>query len=251
MPSSRWCLKCPKKSPDRRTATWSARAASCAPRKSRKSKTAQSWPLPSSITNSSTKNQSCGDGHSCVGTGTLARPSSAARRPSRTLFLGPLYRHTSHSMPAITALLHARNDALRLGRTLETLLPCDEILVMLRSDGSQHGPQDATTRIAREYGAKVVADTTNLTPSQCLHFARHDWILCLDPRESLTESLSLPETTAFSVFLPEETANGCQQNPTPQTRLVPRHWPHWQGLLPAPEPSAIALEGALLRFTLP
>ena len=170
-------------------------------------------------------------------------------------------------MPAITALLHARNDALRLGRTLETLLPCDEILVMLRSDGSQHGPQDATTRIAREYGAKVVADTTNLTPSQCLHFARRDWILCLDPRESLTESLSaslfewkaewkpkspsLPETTAFSVFLREETANGWQQNPTPQTRLVPRHWPHWQGLLPAPEPSAIALEGALLRFTLP
>jgi hypothetical protein len=164
-------------------------------------------------------------------------------------------------MPAVTALLHARNDALRLGRALETLLPCDEILVVLHS--SQPGPQDATTRIAREYGAKVVADTTGLTPSQCLHLARHDWILCLEPRESLTEALAAslfewkakseppPEATAFSVFLREETPTGWRLDPRPQTRLVPRRWSEWQGLVPAPEPSAIPLEGALLRFTLP
>jgi hypothetical protein len=168
-------------------------------------------------------------------------------------------------MPAITALLHARNDALRLGRTLETLLPCDEILVVLHSP--QPGLQDATTRIAREYGAKVVTDTANITPGQCLNLARHDWILCLDPRESLTEALSAslfewkadwqpkslpqPEATAFSVFLREETRTGWQLNPTPQTRLVPRHWTRWQGLFPVPEPSAIPLEGALLRFTMP
>ncbi|MGD0761108.1 MAG: hypothetical protein ABR921_19580 [Candidatus Sulfotelmatobacter sp.] len=65
------------------------------------------------------------------------------------------------------------------------------------------------------------------------------------------QSQSLPETTAFSVFLREETSDGWQTNPTPQTRLVPRTWSHWQGLLPATEPSAIALEGALLRFLQP
>ena len=205
------------------------------------------WGQPPSAVRSSEATAFC-----CVG---------CIRPPSRTLFLGFLYRHASQPMPAFTALLHARNDALRLGRALETLLPCDEILVVLHS--SQRGPHDATTRIAREYGAKVVADTTGLTPSQCLHLARHEWILCLEPRESLTEALAAslfewkakseppPEATAFSVFLREETPTGWQLDPRPQTRLVPRHWSHWQGLVPAPEPSAIPLEGVLLRFTLP
>ena len=31
-------------------------------------------------------------------------------------------------MPPITALLHTKNDSLGLGRALETLLPCSEIL---------------------------------------------------------------------------------------------------------------------------
>jgi len=164
-------------------------------------------------------------------------------------------------MPAITALLHTRNDALRLGRALETLLPCDEIVVV------DHGTHHATRRIAREYGARVVSAKANITPSQCLHLVRHDWILCLEPRESLTEALvaslfewkaewkpeaqSLPETTAFSVHLRQETPNGWQINPTPQTRLVRRSWSHWQDLLPATDPAAILLEGALLRFIVP
>lgn len=164
-------------------------------------------------------------------------------------------------MPAITALLHARNDALHLGRALETLLPCDEIVVV------DHGTHYATRRIAREYGARVLSAKATETPSQYLQFARHEWILCLEPRESLTESLSaslfewkadwkprsqaLPETTVFSIFLREETAHGWLESPTPQTRLIPRHWNRWQGLLPATEPSAIALEGALLRFIQP
>ena len=164
-------------------------------------------------------------------------------------------------MPAITALLHTRNDALRLGRALETLLPCDEILVV------DHGTHYPTRRIAREYGARIVSAKPDITPGQCLHFARHDWILCLEPRESISEALaaslfewkaewkpesqSVPETTAFAVFLREEAPHGWQLNPTPQTRLVPRHWNHWQGLLPATEPRVTILEGVLLRFTLP
>jgi glycosyltransferase involved in cell wall biosynthesis len=164
-------------------------------------------------------------------------------------------------MPAITALLHAQNDALRLGRALETLLPCEEILVV------DHGSEDATRRIAREYGARVIKATAGAAPSQWLQFARHEWILCLEPRESLTEALAAslfewaskwenesqpaPGATAFSFFVREETANGWREHPTPQTRVVPRHWTRWQGLLPAPEPSAITLEGALLRFILP
>jgi glycosyltransferase involved in cell wall biosynthesis len=165
-------------------------------------------------------------------------------------------------MPAITALLHTQDDALRLGRALETLLPCDEILVV------DHGSRDATRRIARAYGARVVEATAGgASPSQCLQFARCEWILCLEPRESLTEALAAsifewrsewkpelqasPAITPFSIFRREETADGWLENPTPQTRVVPRNWNQWKGLLPAPEPSAIALEGALLRFLLP
>ena len=169
-------------------------------------------------------------------------------------------------MPAFTALLHARNDALRLGRALETLLPCDEILVVLHS--SQPGPQDAAKRIAREYGAKVVADTTGLTPSQCLRLARHDWILCLEPTESISEGLqaslfewsALPiqpgpsgaaSESAFSVFVRHPTGEGWQQLPAPETRLIPRGWTRWQGRLPAHDPSATPLQGELLRFASP
>ena len=53
-------------------------------------------------------------------------------------------------MTSITALLHTENDALRVGRVLETLYPCDQILVV------DHGSRDASVRIAREYGARVV-----------------------------------------------------------------------------------------------
>ncbi len=92
-----------------------------------------------------------------------------------------------------------------------------------------------------------------------------EWILCLDPREALTEKLaaSLFEwksesfraeaaaALAFSVFLREETPEGWVEVPFPQTRLVPRSWSSWNGEFPAHEPSALALEGELLRFVFP
>jgi glycosyltransferase involved in cell wall biosynthesis len=158
-------------------------------------------------------------------------------------------------MPAITALLHTENDALRLGRALETLLPCDEILVV------DHGSNDATLHIAREYGARIL--TAGRPPAHYLQSARHDWILCLEPRESLTEGLEaslyewkseLPSQVtaeAFSVFLREETQGGWLSLPSPQTRLIPRSWKHWNGHSPADQPSALTLEGELLRFLLP
>lgn len=160
-------------------------------------------------------------------------------------------------MPPITALLHTRNDAFRLGRALETLRPCDEILVV------DHGSHDATLRIAREYGARLIAARDDSTPpGHYLQLARHSWVLCLEPRESLTESLeaSLFEwesessgrsAPAFSAFLREETAAGWLEHPTPHTRLVPQLWDRWEGSLPAHEPSSMVLEGELLRFILP
>jgi hypothetical protein len=173
---------------------------------------------------------------------------------------------------SITALLHTHNDALRLGRALETLYACDEILVV------DHGSDDATARIARQYGAQVVAARPGASPEDYLRTpgrgsgrlpsvsssASKGWILCLDPRESLTEKLAAtlfewkweahahaPAVPAFSFYLREETSEGWMKHAAAQTRLVPQDWNLWRGALPAHEPAAVPLEGELLRFVFP
>jgi hypothetical protein len=163
-------------------------------------------------------------------------------------------------MPPITALLHTRNDALRLGRALEMLLPCTEILII------DHHSVDDSQRVAREYGARIVtADTP--TANHYLDLARHDWILCLKPTESITEGLqatlfewsALPDRgvegvtdgSAFSVLVREQIGEEWVHHPAPETRLIHRSSTLWHGRLPAPAPSAITLQGGLLRFTLP
>ena len=150
--------------------------------------------------------------------------------------------------------MHTHNDALRVGRCLETLYPCDEILIV------DHGSQDGTLRVAHEYGARITRAASS-TPEELPRLASCGWILCLDARESLTESLaaSLYEwktessegQRAFSTFVREETPQGWIENPIPQTRLVPLVWNRWQGHFPANDASACALEGDLLRFVLP
>jgi len=170
-----------------------------------------------------------------------------------------LRKHPNPSlMPPITALLHTRNDARRLGRALETLLPCAELLIV------DHFSTDATLRVAREYGARIVPADGQATTKHYLDRARYDWILCLDPSESITERLqatlfewnslpgdSLAGTTAFSVVVREQVGNNWQDLPAPQTRLVPRNWTLWNGLLPAHERSSKALEGKLLQIAFP
>jgi glycosyltransferase involved in cell wall biosynthesis len=178
-------------------------------------------------------------------------------------------------MPPITALIYTENDALRLGRCLETLYPCDNIVIV------DNGSSDGTVSLAHEYGAKIVSATPGASPDDFLRTAgllsagllsagqadAQAWILCLDPHESLTESLAASlfewksETEsvhrngvhplAFSMFLREETAEGWIELPAAQTRLVPQAWNRWNGRLPVHDPSALALEGELLRFVFP
>ena len=165
-------------------------------------------------------------------------------------------------MPPITALLHTTNEALRLGRSLEMLLPCAEILIV------DHDSTDATRRIAGQYGARIVAADSYPTASHYLDLAHHEWILCIEPGESITENLqaSLFEWSAvpshrvaggvaggagFSVFVREQTGEGWLELPVPETRLIPRSWTLWHGRLPAHQSSALVLEGELLRFALP
>jgi glycosyltransferase involved in cell wall biosynthesis len=161
-------------------------------------------------------------------------------------------------MPPITALLHATNAALRLGRALEMLLPCTEILIV------DHHSSDATQRIARQYGARIVPVHPWATAGHYLDQTCHDWILCLDPSESVTEGLqatlfewrstsaaSVAAKPSFSFLVREQVSENWRTRPTPETRLVPRNWTQWNRLLPANDPSSIALEGELLRLAYP
>jgi glycosyltransferase involved in cell wall biosynthesis len=158
-------------------------------------------------------------------------------------------------MPSITVLLHTENDALRLGRCLETVYPCDEIVII------DHGSRDHTVQIAKEYGARVIPAKVRESAGGYRAHLRGAWILVLDPRESLSESLAASlyewkseapaEGHSFSIFLREETAGGWVDHPAPQTRLLPVQGIQWNGILPKNDPNAVTLEGPLLRFALP
>jgi glycosyltransferase involved in cell wall biosynthesis len=152
-------------------------------------------------------------------------------------------------VPQLTALIHTYNDELRLGRALESLRPCDELLIF------DHGSQDGTAAVAREYGARVLR-----AAGADLSRAQHDWILCLLPTEALSEGLeaSLFEWklaehaagSAFSMAVREQAGDEWLSHPS-TTRLLNRQAHRWTGPLPPDDPHAQLLTGDLLRFREP
>jgi glycosyltransferase involved in cell wall biosynthesis len=158
-------------------------------------------------------------------------------------------------MHRITAVLHTHNDALRLGRCLETLYPCDEIIVV------DHGSEDATVRSALDYAAHVARAQEGTGPEEYFRVPGAEWVLCLDAHESLSEALSAslyqwkleqhPDDSVFSMLLREELHQGWVEHREPQTRLVPASWDLWDGWFPLNDTHAQLLEGEILRFVLP
>lgn len=164
-------------------------------------------------------------------------------------------------MRPIRALLNTANDGLRLGRCLETLHACDGIVVF------DHGSTDDTVCVARQYGAKVITAAHRITGEAYRHHVHSivsdGWLLCLDPHESLTESLaaSLYEWTlladsavlsaTYSLAIREETHGGWVDHPHAETRLVPAAWEFWTGHFPSGCIASVPLEGKLLRFVFP
>lgn len=158
-------------------------------------------------------------------------------------------------MPRITALLHTHNDALRLGRALDSLRPCDEVLVI--DDGSE----DDTSRVAREHGATFKTAIPGVTFGAYAADASHDWILCLRPDETLSDDLEAAlfdwknekpaeNIAGYRVSIREQKENQWQSCP-PETRLINRKLVNWIGEMPPDGPGDNKLSGDVLRFHQP
>ena len=158
-------------------------------------------------------------------------------------------------MPKITALLHTHNDALRLGRALDSLRPCDEVLII--DDNSD----DDTARIAHENGAAIKTSIPGVTRGAYAMDATNDWILCVGPNEALSEELeaSLLEWKGRELeeAIPCCKVNVREQNGSgwhklePEVRLINRKLLNWVGELPPEQQCDITLKGDLLRFNNP
>lgn len=155
-------------------------------------------------------------------------------------------------MPKITALLHTHNDALRLGRALDSLRPCDEVLVI------DSASEDDTEKIAREHGAHLKQAIPGVTPGAYAMDAEHQWILCLRPNESLSDDLEaalfewkdqdLDENVkCFRVPIRKENGAGWEKLP-PETRLINRARMNWVGDMPPDDTCSVILDGDLLLF---
>ncbi len=169
-------------------------------------------------------------------------------------------------MAKITALLHTHNDEQRIGRALDSLRACDEILVI------DHGSTDRTRKVAGQHGAEVKKGVPGVNPGVYAIDARYDWILCLLPNEAVSEALEAslfdwkdkqedasdqpeqdkhaPDVSSYSMRVRVETDEGWEDLP-PHTRLVNRKKVNWPEHLPANDPNSVPLTGDILRFSNP
>lgn len=169
-------------------------------------------------------------------------------------------------MAKITALVHTHNDAQRIGRALESLRACDEVLVV------DHASTDDTVKLAREHGAVVKEGVPGVNPGTYAIDAGHDWILCMLPTEAVSEGLEASlfewkarreensdqaeddkhaaEACSVAFQVREDTGSGWRELGA-HTRLVNRKGINWPGHLPLDDPNAEMLPGHLLRFHKP
>jgi len=152
----------------------------------------------------------------------------------------------------ISALIHTSDNARTLGRALDSLRPCDEVIVV------DHGSQDETLKVAQEHGARVINAVPGVNRGAYAQDARNLWILCLLPQEALAEELeaSLFEWSeadhdanqmGFNMAIREQNGVGWKSLDA-EMRLANRKQINWTGDLPPANPKLPALAGHIVRI---
>lgn len=87
----------------------------------------------------------------------------------------------------LSAVLITLNAATQLEACLRSLAFCDEIVIV------DSGSHDGTLDIAEQYGAKVIhSEWLGFGPQKqfAVTQAKHDWVLCIDADERVSETLA-------------------------------------------------------------
>ncbi|QSX76804.1 glycosyltransferase family 2 protein [Lysobacter arenosi] len=95
-------------------------------------------------------------------------------------------QQASPSACPLSACIIAFNEADRIGDCIASLAFCDEVVVV-----DSHST-DATAQIARDLGARVIQRPFDGFRSQkqfAIEQAAHDWVLCLDADERVSDAL--------------------------------------------------------------
>jgi len=109
---------------------------------------------------------------------------------------------TPANRPPLSAVLITRNAADQLADCLASVAFCDEVVVV------DSASDDATVEIARRHGARVIQSVwRGFGPQKqfAVEQARHDWVLCIDAdervsdrlRASILDALSAPDAPAY------------------------------------------------------
>jgi glycosyltransferase involved in cell wall biosynthesis len=89
--------------------------------------------------------------------------------------------------PPISGVVICLNEADRIGRCLESLAFCDELLVV------DSGSTDGTREVVRRYTERLIEQPFLGYVKQknfALEHAKHDWVICLDADEALSPELA-------------------------------------------------------------
>jgi len=109
---------------------------------------------------------------------------------------------TPANRPPLSAVLITRNAADQLAECLASVAFCDEIVVV------DSASEDATAEVARRHGARVIQSVwRGFGPQKqfAVDQARHDWVLCIDAdervsdrlRASILDALPAPDARAY------------------------------------------------------
>ena len=102
----------------------------------------------------------------------------------------------------LSAVLITRNAALQLPTCLASLAFCDEVLVV------DSGSDDDTLAIARQHGARVIeTHWRGFGPQKqfAVEQAAHDWVICVDADERVSERLRESVLAALAAVPPAPT----------------------------------------------